>query len=298
MKSLLTFLLLFAYTLGILAQNSDFAPVGARWHYTQKFSNLPFYYESILESSGKVSYQGKLCSELFTDADGNITFPSPAYIYTQNDTVYFFSPLSNQFEMLYDFTASVGDQWVIGGLEAPFSGIGSDTITVDSISSIIVNDVNLKVWHISNTAQFDWGDRIIEKVGNDKLFAPSFTLSGVNILGLRCYEDSLTFLHFVPYPCDFYIDSSQLAVLPINLSNFKAYPNPTNGIITLSLSFNEGGLVVAYNTKGEKLAAKTLERGSSEVSIDLSQQVNGLYALAHFDPNGQLVGVGRVVVSH
>jgi hypothetical protein len=114
---------------------------------------------------------------LVSSSDGIV--PNPVYVYTENDTVYYFSPISNQFEMLYDFRAEEGDSWLVGGLlscDLEGNPVYADTIGVDSVRTLSINRQGLKVWHISSTRWFEWGGRIIEKVGNDGLVMPQIAL--------------------------------------------------------------------------------------------------------------------------
>ena len=137
--------LIFSFNLvGISGQNSDFAPVGAKWYYTQPHIVQPKIIPHIIECIAIEQFEGKLCSKLVTSDVGPL--PSPTYVYSQNDTVFFYSTITNQFEMLYDFTAEVGDQWVVGGVHAIDNNgniLTSDTITVDSMSLLSINGLSL-----------------------------------------------------------------------------------------------------------------------------------------------------------
>ncbi len=175
-KYLLVHLLTFSAIFNLAAQGFDFAPVGTKWYYDELNFALRVIPHTI-ESVSKENYQGKWCSKLVSSS--NDIVPNPVYVYSQNDTVYWYSPLTNQFEMLYDFTAEVGDSWVVGGVystDGHGNPIYADTVTVDSISRIPINGDSLKVWHISHGFYFDWGKRIFERAGNDQLFMPKFGL--------------------------------------------------------------------------------------------------------------------------
>lgn len=229
--------LLFFYTgFNLFAQNADFAPVGAKWTYTERdfaLRDIPH----IMESVAKENYQGKLCSKLVSSGVGPL--PSPTYIYSQNDTVFFYSDWTNQFEMLYDFTAEVGDQWVVGGVYAWDDNgnvLLSDTITVDSMSLLSINGQNLKVWHISHGFFYDWGRDIVEKIGNISLFAPKFGMWELQVWGLRCFETPDTIFHFVPYPCDTVIWTISETQNLADAESIKVAPNPFDATINLSIA--------------------------------------------------------------
>ena len=225
----------FAALTNVPAQDSDFAPLGAKWYYSEYNSVPPSIIPHIVECTAKEMFQGKWCSKLVSSSDDIL--PNPAYVYTENDTVYYFSPGSNQFEILYDFTAEVGDQWTIEGLPNVIPGnplpYASDTITVDSISSMIVGGDTLKVWHIHNTFWFEWGGLIIEKIGNDKLFIPKMGLIEAYVWGLRCFESPGEAYHLVPYPCDTIYSTISKTLDPNESDGLKVAPNPFQEEITI-----------------------------------------------------------------
>lgn len=226
MKVFITSILFVIAPFFLLAQNDEFAPVGTKWYY----SDLDFALRDIphiIESVGKENYQGKLCSKLVTSDVGPL--PSPTYVYSQNDTVFFYSMLTNQFEILYDFTAEVGDQWVVGGVYSRDDNgneLFADTITVDSISLLLINGVNLKVWHISHGFFYDWGKQIVENIGNLSLFAPKYAMWELQVWGLRCFETPDTIFHFVPYPCDTIYSTISATQYPEEETGITVSPNP------------------------------------------------------------------------
>ena len=238
MKNLLLVCLMVCSNLyGLSAQGSDFAPLGAKWYY----SELDFALRSvplIMESVSKEIYQGKLCSKLVVQLPSVGPLPSPTYVYSQNDTVFFYSNITNQFEMLYDFTAEVGDQWVVGGVYSRDNNgnvLTSDTITVDSMSLLSINGGSLKVWHISHGFFYDWGRRIVEKVGNLDLFAPKYAMWELQVGDLRCFETPDTAFHFVSYPCDTVIWTISGTQNLTNNEHIKVSPNPFKDQINLSI---------------------------------------------------------------
>ena len=234
-KYLLLHLLTFSAIFNLSAQSFDFAPVGAKWYYDE----LDFAQKvvpHILESVAKENYQGKWCSKLVVDLPSIGPLPSPTYVYTQNDTVFFYSTWTNQFEMLYDFTAEVGDTWVVGGvfsIDNQGNKLYADTIRVDSISHILINGDSLKVWHITDGYFYDWGKRIFERVGNDRLFAPKFAMWELQVGPLRCFETPDTAFHFVPYPCDTSYSTISKTLDPNESYGLKVVPNPFQEEITI-----------------------------------------------------------------
>ncbi|MBK6901370.1 MAG: hypothetical protein IPH04_00765 [Saprospirales bacterium] len=136
MKKLILCFSFFLFWVSFLAgQTLDFAPVGAKWYYSiYDFDPPPPYgqFPHVVEVVGKELYQGKICSKLVNI--GLETVPDPLYVYTQNDSVFFYSLLSEQFELLYDFGAEIGESWTIGGLASTLTDYDSLTVLVDGIS--------------------------------------------------------------------------------------------------------------------------------------------------------------------
>ncbi len=255
------------------AQNTDFAPVGAKWYYSELNFALKVV-PHIIESVSKENYQGKWCSKLVSSS--NDIMANPAYIYTENDTVYYFNPASNKFELLYDFRAKVGDSWVMEGL-SPFPDpplpYSSDTIKVDSIGSIVIGGDSLKVWYVSTSLSIEWGRRIIEKVGNDGLFVPKFALVEAYVWGLRCFENPDSAFHFVPYPCDTSYSTS--GTVNIEANPVQVFPNPAAAEITLQIPDPVQGSWSLANFSGTTIQ-KGFWQGSS-MRLNLQDAVPGLY---------------------
>jgi len=60
-------------------------------------------------------------------------------------------------------------------------------------------------------------------------------------------------------------------------STVKIYPNPTNGLLTISISgtVNNASRVIVYNTIGQVIADRQID--ATEGKIDLSKQSSGIY---------------------
>lgn len=300
MKKLFTITAFLLGTALLGAQGTDFAPVGARWYYSEvdfALRTVPH----IIESVGKEDYQGKWCSKLVSSS--NDIVPNPAYVYTENDTVYYFSPSSNQFEMLYNFRAEVGDSWLVGGLlsyDLEGNPVHADTIRVDSMRTLSINGQDLKVWHISNTRWFEWGGRIIEKAGNDGLFMPKFALIQAYVWGIRCFESPDEELHFVPYPCDTVFNFMGSSVTEASTQfKLRAFPNPATDHVFLmpDRDLEEGsGSITLFNQQGVKVGEQVISlRDGQPVRVSLKGLSPGMYAYRVITERGE-GGGGKIIV--
>ncbi len=250
------------------AQVADFAPVGAKWYYSERaFAPPPFgVFPHVVEVVGKEMYQGKLCSKLI--GIGAASVPDPLFVYSENDSVFFYSLLSGSFELLYDFGAEAGESWVIGGLNTP-EGLDSVIVFIDSVSQITVNGTLLKIQHTSCPYLFfDWGCEIIAGIGNTYFLTPNYGLFEGGIGGLRCYTDTENDLHFVSYPCDTTLVTSNTieanTILPISIS-----PNPASSFAQLPFAPDR---VQVCNMLGQQIKISF-----SNEMFDVSALVPGIY---------------------
>lgn len=299
MKNLLSPIFLCLSLTTLSAQAFDFAPVGAKWYYSElnfALNTIPH----ITECVGKENYQGKWCSKLISSSVGPL--PSPIYLYTQNDTVFFYSNLSNQFEMLYNFKAEVGDSWVVGGVKS-FDNEGnmltSDTIVVDSISTLMVSGELLKVWHIRHGFFYDWGSRIIEKMGNDGIFAPKYGLWDLELWGIRCFELPGEQYSLVSYPCDTIFKFISSAFEPSASFPIQVMPNPASTHTFLMLHeemAGQSGTVAIFDAWGGRVrdVAFTAQQAQS-LRIHLSDLAPGTYVY-RVQMDGGALGSGRILV--
>jgi hypothetical protein len=80
-------------------------------------------------------------------------------------------------------------------------------------------------------------------------------------------------------------------------NNITAYPNPSKGIFTLSITNYELGImnVEVYNILGEKVYSQPTAQSSSFI-VDLNNQPSGVYLYRVISESGTLVGEGKLVV--
>ena len=203
MKKVFLIFILFVTVQICFAQN-EFAPVGAKWYYSKGFCITPPEYcrESFLtiESIGDTLINGKLCKILTQKGTSCPSIDPYMYVYSDNGRVFWYIPSINDFTMLYDFTLNAGDSWKMISLGS------TDTcliiFTVDSVSSMVINNDTLKVLFTNSTWLWTRGGKIVEKIGHLDYLIPWYYMcpasNPVDCMGpltespkgLRCYEDS------------------------------------------------------------------------------------------------------------
>lgn len=299
MKSFIVFSLMIA-TVQLNAQN--FAPLGAKWTYTYA-DHLPFSftYRPCEATVGAIEmFQGRMCSRLDFHpippwgAMPHIWTGDTIYLYENNDSVYFWSPYSQQFQLLYDFTADVGSSWVIGGLANSDENYpDSIVVTIDSTSTLLLNGDTLRVWHHGFSMYYDWGMDIIEGIGNNGFLIPSWGLFESRVGNLRCFDYPPQAWQFVPYPCDTVIfnligstdESGREKMLTVS-------PNPFTNEISISATGRTGnGILSLFDPKGRLVYR---EEVSYPGTLELSHLPDGLY-VCQFTEDGQTTVIGKIV---
>ena len=276
------YLFLFAFAVSSLqtfAQTTDFAPVGATWYFREISTIIPYPEKfRLVEVTGEEVFQGKLCRKI--QGLTGCGLPNPCYVFSQNDSVFYWSPHTAIFQLLYDFRAAPGDSWEIEGMWPPF---GPVRISVDSLSNRVVGNDTLKVWKVSYSPEwFDWGTEILEKVGNACFLGPSSDLCENGPCGIRCYSDPAFDLHFVPYPCDTAIFTSKTKNIP-GLEPISIYPNPFFDKITLNSEQSlQGSSFQLFDQFGRLVLQQVLTAGETEI------EATGLTASIYFARVGQL----------
>lgn len=233
----LTLLLLFLPLLNlkpVKAQN--FAPVGAKWYYTQYSATGPEIGYTYIESLRDTVIDGVECREI----GGS---PSPCawtaqYVYDSNDSVFFWHPQREEFCLLYDFGAQVGDRWTIYHISSSFGSgqIDSSIVQIDSVGTEIIDGHVLRRLDVSqlNPTQDYWiaGGRVIERIGNLIYLFPAYGACDPLPGNLRCYQDSVVNYRQGEYQCDEVISSIDERVE----STLSIYPNPTSDYVTIELA--------------------------------------------------------------
>lgn len=270
---------LFLFAFSGFAQQYDFAPVGARWTY-EAYAPTPggsIIYPIVVEVESEEVFQGQLCRKL-TGIIGE-GLPNPLYVYSQNDSVFFYSEVSENFELLYDFGAVSGESWTIKGLFGPpFKD--NITIGVESTSfqqpigdtSVVVMEVT-----ISPLLPFEWGLQIYKGIGNNLFHLPySYDLAGPIILReLRCYFDGENEFQFVPYACDTSIITSTREP-EIADSEVVVFPNPVGDLLKVSINASPNDFqFILYNALGQMVRLEWLKSGIHEVPV--SNLPDGMY---------------------
>ena len=291
MKKLIFILIPFLLATGAFAQY--FAPVGAKWTYTHSTlgsSGPPFTVRPLtIEVIKDTLIIGLACRELEIKLD---TATRYKYIRSTNDSVLFYSSLNNKFNLLYDFTANIGDTLPIYYTGADFYDVfpelDSTWVIVDSIGTKNIFGINYRAYH--QTCSTNCPERsigwVIDSLGINEysdwisyLF-PAMNIAGGQVWDLRCYTDSNT--NYFYSDCDTtytitgikLLDEKQMEIFPTIL-------NHDNKKITIK-TINSANLqqIKLFSITGFSIPLEIKKQGNL-TQLRINQKISaGIYLLS------------------
>ncbi len=300
MKTILLLLLTFMITLNLKSQ--DFAPIGAKWHYTEKFAFLGNISYLSIESIGDTLIKGKNCRIL--NNNGGLMcgyYSAKDFVYCQDSVVYFYVPQIDSFQTLYNMKAKKDSSWTIIFGANISQNLDTLRVKVDSVSSVIINSISLKKLFVtykplnSTYPNFYYTGEIIEKIGNKTYLFNLYGLSGMACdgnysEGLRCYQDT----QFGFYSTGI-ADSCTYISVGIEEKNadkeFELFPNPTRGNIQIIVDSEKNTTIELRNIIGQIIYSKEFYL---QTQIDLEGFPNGFY-FATLKYQDEIFGVKKVM---
>lgn len=270
MKTVLLFLLLPTLTFG-----QTWAPIGAKWTYTQPTIN-PFYetYTSF-ESVTDTSISGQSCKKI-TEIHRNSPTTADTFqhfMYSDSNRVYFRA--SGSWNLLYDFNVQQGDSFLVGYYGQWVKIISVDTVTINGFPR-----KRFEYDAPSFTTEFSW--IVIEGIGHmidmfptydNQLFGP-----------LRCYQDNVVGLYKSEYyygstwnqDCDQIITGQIFTGIdePFDSKKVIVFPNPLSTQLTFSLADNVRTTISLYNFLGQQVLQLTF---TNSTTINSEQLAEGIY---------------------
>ncbi|MBK7233739.1 MAG: T9SS type A sorting domain-containing protein [Saprospiraceae bacterium] len=249
MKTFLVFLLF-----PTLSFAQTWAPIGAKWTYTQGTINPNYTTFKTFESIGDTVINGQSCKILtiIEHYGPGWSDTTQQYTYSDSNRVYFLNGTERC--LIYDFNAQQGDTFVLncnhGSIRQPF------IVKVLSVDTITINGHPRKRFdYLADDIVVGFSGTVIEGIGNINGMFPidHHTYNGP----LRCYEDSILGLYKNQYynwnsawqlDCDLIITGVDDQTVSENL---KVFPNPFNNHLTLQFANNEQTTVTFYDLMGK-----------------------------------------------
>ena len=251
---------------------NEFFPRGTEWYYEIKHLTGDITYQHLEYASDTVinSRRTKILVETNTMYDKE-QWVDQEYIYEDGDKIYWWNKDLEDFTLLYDFGAEVGDEWEING------GWFTITVHVDAAQMVTFKSQPYRVLSVSDVSGLFTGD-IICGIGHQNRFFPESPIAkDYEVNGLRCFwQDGDLILTMGEEDCDaVYYEYHDVDENPE--TSFTVYPNPTNGLLHVETQ-RATSLPMEYhitNLLGQTMLSGVLDGETLDVSV-LS---NGFYLL-------------------
>ncbi len=300
MKKLIITVLVLFFSVNLISQ--VWIDTGAKW--TFDYWNVGEWGTYTFEYENDTVIQEKQCEKIkvlkckyWDDQYGNLNSDLIDFgyriTYSSGDSV--FHLYEGNFYLLYDFSASVGDSWIVAINDDYACDDDTAVVQVTQIGTVSINDQLLRTITLETTSNsiLSINGTSTEKFGNepnnyeDNNFGPfpgfqycPATIIEYDLLTFRCYVDD-TFETYNPtqVDCDYLTALDEPAI-----SHFNLYPNPTNGEIIIEYDGFDKPQIQIYNTSGAQM--KYFNLRPVESRIDISDFNRGFYFLRFISTQG------------
>ena len=243
---------------------------GAEWYYEIQNDNGSITYQQ-LQQEGDTVINHKdvkiiVRTNTLYDKHQEITHE---YVYEENNVVYWWDKENENFTVLYDQNAEVGDEWQIT------NGSSSIIVRVDEVSEYEYEGRTFKMMHISDENDVFTGN-IVCGIGHLSSFFPEKIMRKscpFVVESLRCYwvNDDL-FFHQGDTDCDEILAVEENASAQ-DSESITLYPNPTNGTLYIE-SQGDASIFSISNMLGQTIMSGNI---ADSQTIDVSRLDDGMY---------------------
>lgn len=260
MKSFLLFASL-CFASHLFSQDTDFAPIGARWWHVQYNPAEPPDANVIYESEkdtmlGSLNYR-KITETIHEFYFSDLSYEKDFSLFRQSaDSIYYYDEFSESQKTYFSLDAEIGDTVKtfymnpMPGYEYYFS------LVTDKRDTLIAGET-LKVFQLENispTPEYyisEFTTIFIEKIGSIGLMMPELKYGAADLPyygELRCYEDSvLGLVKFTVADCEYLLSNTDLSN-----KEFNIFPNPAHEYVFIKSEIQD--LIVEFcNLQGERI---------------------------------------------
>ena len=263
---------------------NEIFPRGTEWYYEIKHQTGDITYQHLEYAADTAinSKRVKIIVETNTMYDKS-TWTDVEYIYEDGEKIYWWNKDLEDFTLLYDFGAEVGDEWEING------GWFTITVHVDAAQTVTYKSQEYRILSVSDVSHLFTGD-IICGIGHMNRFFPESPIAkDYEVDGLRCFwQDGELILHMGDEDCDavYYgihdVDEDTEAT-------FAVYPNPTDGLLHVVETVCTPSLQGQTEYRITNLLGQTVLIGEVTKTIDVSSLPAGLYYLTIGDQTQKII---------
>ena len=286
--------LIFLMIVSMTAQNNEWAPIGATWYYNNmsSFFQGPFEEYITFTAVRDTTIAGdtaRVVLERRHELGGVVRSTKTIVMKQDSGRVYFWYDQLEAFQLIYDFSAEVGDTVEVFCRQA-YDG-SSITIIVDSTDVVDVNGRLLRRHFFSQpetqVCEYIIGE-VVERIGHLGFMFPTHALADPTYGGaLRCYMDPEigVFNNAFFADCDFTTSTSEP-----RLTKPRIFPNPTSTEIQfidienvrMIYLLDISGNVVYGEKHGASIDVSGLPQGMYLVQFEF---LTGVVALTKFVKN-------------
>ena len=260
----------------------NMSSLGSEWYYEIQNENGSITYQHLQYTADTTINHKDVkiiirTNTLYDKGEHNVV--TKEYIYEDFGKVYWWNETLQDFTLLYDLGAQIGDEWVIE--------VGTESITmhVDAVTQYEYEGVTYRMLHVSDADDLFSGE-IMSGVGHLTSFFPERLMTrdkGYRVSGLRCY--------WIYGDLVFTMNRDDCDAIYINLHNgieedgpstgsgsLIVYPNPTNGILfvqTLRATSLPDQTYRITNLMGQTVLTGTITAENQQ--IDVSNLPQGMY---------------------
>jgi hypothetical protein len=297
MNLIKTSLIILLIQSALTAKTQEFAPIGAEWYYSEGFfSWTPIVEDYIKLTSVKdTTINGISCRKIIKSRKFVCqNRPNEEFVYSNNDTVFFYDLSFDEFQILYIRQAEPDDKWNIKILDE-LNNTFTIEVKVDSVNTIQINNKSLKKLFVTykredQFMQETYSSIIIDNIGDTQYMFnwnpwSTFACDGNFSKGLRCYIDS-EFGHYstgIADSCDSKVYWTNLNKITEN-DEIKIFPNPTKDFVEVRVK-GDSYLLELYDIQGRLLLSK---RMNTNDILDLKSIEKGVYLLTLKDKSNVL----------
>ena len=253
----------------------DYQLVGDEWYYEITNSNGTISYQHLVHENDSTINDDKVKVIVKTNTlyDLRTDQTTHEYIYEANNKVYWWNKTLQEFTVLYDFGANVGDEWTIT------AGNNSVTVHVDDVGYLVKDARWFKAMIISDANDIFSGT-VVCGIGHLTSFFPEQLLENkgeFDVDGIRCYwNDDILLYKEDDTDCDAVYNEWHDVDETIAGNGIEIYPNPAKDIISISLSDNmECQSVAIYSIDGRLLKSQN----DNFETINIANFTPGLYLI-------------------
>ncbi|MGB4968680.1 MAG: T9SS type A sorting domain-containing protein [Saprospiraceae bacterium] len=249
---------LFFFLLPTLTFTQAWAPIGAKWTYTQGTINPNYTTFTTFESVADTAINGQNCKSLTKiEHYGSVwSDTSQFYTYLDSNRVYFLNVTDKC--LIYDFNAQQNDTFILNC----FHGANGQPVVVKvlSVDTIKINGHQRKRFdYLVSDLLIGFSGFVIEGIGNTNGMFPvvHHTLDGP----LRCYDDNILGIYKNQY---YYRNRDSAWHQDCNLiitgvddqtvsQNLKVFPNPFYNHLTFQFANNIQTTITLYDLMGKNV---------------------------------------------